>query len=151
MKSCPLKITIEHPTSGDLLFYHASPNSNTKGWKTLVSDDLDAEIRACPENILVGGHWHIPRTRSWNGKTLISTGSAGLPLSGKLDAEFLLLESTQNGWKHEHRSIPYASEEAVAEYIDSGWFALGGPMAWLLIGELATANRMMADFFPGFN
>jgi hypothetical protein len=142
-----MTLQIKSPRAGELLFCHASPSANNKGWLFGVDENLASELNNEPAATIVCGHWHDPRTTIWNSKTLISNGSVGLPLAGKPHAEFLVLEDTADGWAHKHLSVPYNSEETIQEYIQSGWFAAGGAMAWILLCELVTAKRQVSSFF----
>ena len=147
MKSLPLQIPVSDPRAGDLLLCHASPTSNVRGWRNGIVDPVARDVDETFEPLIVCGHWHDPRTTYWKDKTLVTAGSVGRALSGKVVAEFLMLEAGEGAWRHEHMEVPYDVNEAVDEYVSSGWLRRGGPMAWLLLYELITAERRVAYFF----
>lgn len=147
LKALPMTLQIPSSLAGDVLFCHASPKSNNSGWLYGINDDLGRELSAETANTIVCGHWHNPDTTIWNQKKLIMNGSTGLPLAGKMAAEFLILEETPNGWNHQHLTVPYNFQETIEEYVQSGWLVQGGPMAWILFCEFSTATRQVSRFF----
>jgi predicted phosphodiesterase len=147
LKRLPLQFSIDENSPSGLLLCHASPHSNTRGWHFHKSEDMDRELETVVPQTIVCGHWHDPKTINWKDKTLVTAGSVGLPLAEQFEAQFLLLERTPNGWRNQHLTVPYDAEQAISDYIQSGLFHQGGPMAWLLMCELATATRQVGPFF----
>ncbi len=149
LERLPLHLTISDWTGdGGILFCHASPHSNFEGWKHGISQALATDLKTFPQKTIVCGHWHDPKTETWEDKTLVTVGSVGVPLAGKLEVEFLVLRPLDvGGWQAHHLTIPYNVEKTISEYQRSGWIKKGGPIAWLILFELITAQRKMAPYF----
>lgn len=135
------------PVDGpSILLCHASPKANNRGWwRGKVDEALARDLNEVTHDVVVCGHWHDVREDRWRDKTLVSIGSVGLPLKGRFEAEFALLHLEAG--RIEPRVASYDVERTVDEYLRSGWFEQGGPIAWNLMIELATAQRRMSPFF----
>jgi len=143
----PMTLTVAHEHAGPLLICHSSPRSNLHGWRILVDDDMAKELQQRSEPTIVCGHWHLQDTRRWRDKTLILNGSVGIPLNGKIAAEYVIIEARNDTWQSEHRQVPYDNQITLRDYRDSGWAKVGGPMAWLLFDEVRTAQRRLVSFY----
>jgi putative phosphoesterase len=148
LETLPLSISIKHPSGQNILVCHASPTSNQLGYIKDISSSLEKELDACPEQIIICGHWHHPKTFDWKNKKLIVAGSVGIPMQGEAKAEYLRLSFADQAWQIQHMQIPYNREKTVKEYIESGNLKNGGPVAWLLADELMCSQRRLGHFFP---
>ncbi len=147
-RNLPLSIVLEHPSGQNLHIFHASPKSNTAGFLHHMTPEIERELLDVEAAVHLCGHWHLPQTRDWNLKKLVLAGSVGLPFQGKPEAEYVLLSFSQNKWNIEHRSAAFDSGLNTRLYKESGLFQKGGPVAWLLMDEMLTAQRRLARFFP---
>lgn len=145
MKSWPVSMRMRDLPG--VIFCHASPDSNTLGWKTDVSEELANRLDAVEAELLIGGHWHTPREQTWRGKTLVTVGAAGIPFGRAGHAEFLVLEAGPAGFRREHLSVPFDLENSVGNYLQSGWIGPGAPVSILYLLELATGERALSPFF----
>lgn len=151
LKRLPMTLVLSDERAGECLLCHASPRNNRAGWRYGIDEEISAQIRASGARVLVSGHWHDPETRDWNGQRLVTIGSVGVPLRGKIEAEFLILESREGNWNIEHHSTPYDNLKSLAEFRQSGLMEEGGPITWLFHEEIRLAERRLSAFFKWAN
>ncbi|MBS1983870.1 MAG: metallophosphoesterase family protein [Bdellovibrionales bacterium] len=144
MGELPFSMTIPGPRGQDLYICHASPVANNRSYMMVFDDEMKAALRARPEKVIVSGHIHEPWTREWEDKLLIVNGSVGLPMQSKHEAQYLVLEFRNNAWKVDHRTVPFAPDWSLKNFTESGFFARGGPVSWMLYDEFWVAQRRMA-------
>ena len=142
----PFTLTEKSSKAGDILFCHASPGSNLRGWRYELDDVTSGELKACAESTIVCGHWHDPETRDWENKRLVAVGSVGVPF-GHIAAEYAILSEAQGHWEIEHLAVPYDPTPTLEAYAQSGWLKAGGPMGWILFHEVAVATRTIVPFY----
>jgi putative phosphoesterase len=138
----PLQIPTEK-----ILFCHASPRSNLKGYLNEIDDELKTELLAVSQEIIICGHWHHIFEKALGTKRLLAIGSVGIPLNGKTNAEYAILSREKAGWKIENHAVPYDVEQTLREFRESGFLQRGAPVTWLYYDELLTANRKLGPFF----
>lgn len=141
-----LPFTYSYQDVPEIMFFHASPNSNVRGWIQGIDEPLAAQIIACAAPVLACGHWHLPSSRVWRDKHLHVAGSVGIPLRGKQVAECLIFVKQGREWQAEHLEVPYDATPTLERYQSTGWLAEGGPSAWMMHEEIRTATRFMIPF-----
>ena len=128
----------EHISWGEVLFLHAGLRSNRRG-------DFRG-LKARPERLIVGGHFHDPRVIPWGEKRLAFLGAAGIPLRvepAAARAEYALLKGTEI----ELIEVDYDAEATAGLYERSGGVVEGGPVARVILHELRTRRRSLGPFF----
>ncbi len=133
-----------------LLIVHATPRSDQEN---VVAATTDADLERMfdvAETFIVRGHNHKWLERSWSGRRLVSMGSLGLPLNGRREAQYLVLEQRADGWKWHKRFVPYDVEATLKHLDSSGYLEAGGPMARLFRQELATAEGHFIPFLQKY-
>jgi predicted phosphodiesterase len=148
LNQLPLFVNVEGPGGDDLHVCHASPLANNKSFVPGIPDDMASSLAAIPQRTIVAGHFHQPMTTLWREKTLVAAGSVGLPLQGKPESEYVLLEHRQGQWHAVHRTLFVDQRKTAWEYLDSGLVEEGGPVAWLLFDEFYSWRRRIAPIFP---
>ncbi len=142
-----LPIIAQLPGVPDLLFMHASPTlDNASVTAYTPAQTLHGLFGDTVAPILVRGHDHWCQIRLWAGRQIVTTGSVGMPLDEHLTAQYLLLEQTAQGWEIAHQSVPYDVEHTIQRFYESGYLAEAGPMARLLLREIATASPQIVPF-----
>lgn len=71
-------------------------------------------------DIIVCGHTHIQGEIKHEGKIIIDAGSVGMPVNGVPKAQFVILESYPNGWKHTFIALPYDADKIINDLDESG-------------------------------
>lgn len=81
-----------------LVVTHASLRSV---YDSVEEDTPEAALREmfkAPETFIVRGHNHSWLERRWDDRTLVTVASCGLPLKGRLEAQYALLTRDKNRW-----------------------------------------------------
>jgi predicted phosphodiesterase len=146
-----LPLTAQLLSMPDLLIMHASPQiDNVTVSAYTPADTLDQLFGDTQATMLVRGHNHLCQIRPWQGRQIVTIGSVGMPLDGHLAAQYLLLEKKAPGWEITHHAVPYDVEHSIQRFYDSGYLAEAGPMARLLLREIATAAPQIVPFLRHF-
>ncbi len=102
----------------DLLITHATARSLSESIFAYSSDtDLRAIFADTTERFIVRGHNHKWFTKNWDNRTLYSLESAGLPLGGRLEAQYAIL-TKREVWSLEPRFVNYDFASALADFSD---------------------------------
>ena len=135
-----LPLTYELP---DLLVTHASPRSVFDSVdKTTPTEKLNEMF--APAGLIVRGHNHSWLERHWQGRTLVTVASCGLPLGGRLEAQYALLTKKER-WHYEKQFVPYDRDAALAS-MDAHYMEMMGPLGHVLKRELATGRSLLMPF-----
>lgn len=139
-----LPLTYELP---DLLVTHASPRSvfDSVGEDTPV--ETLREMFAASPALIVRGHNHSWLERRWDGRTLLTVASCGLPLKGRLEAQYALLTKKER-WRYEKQFVPYDRDAALAT-MDAHYMEMMGPLGHIFKRELATGRNHLLPFLFG--
>ncbi|MEZ4630482.1 MAG: metallophosphoesterase family protein [Deinococcales bacterium] len=100
--------------------------------------------------LIIRGHNHVAFQRELGSSKLFSLGSVGLPLSGKVQAEFAIAEKRSGIWQLTPQAIPYDVHRTVKNIQESGLLAEGGVMARLFLREIATGSYQVVPFLNFF-
>ncbi len=138
----PDTLSLRFPDAPAIRLVHGSPRSH---WEAMHRDasveDLAAMLAGVEEPFVISGHTHLAMDRTIDGWRVLNPGSVGLPLEGKPDAEYLLLEGDATGWQPEWRRIAY-DREPLFDALDRSRLAERcGPVGQLMIDEFRT-NRI---------
>jgi predicted phosphodiesterase len=102
----------------NLLITHATPRNLSETIREDTSlEDSRAMFAGTTEQFIVRGHNHRWFTKNWDNRTLFSLESAGLPLGGRLEAQYAILTKREN-WSLEQRFVNYNFEAALADFND---------------------------------
>lgn len=134
-----------------LLIVHATQRTDRENVLDTTTDQQLSEMFPDPQaNCIVRGHDHIFAVRRWNGIQLITLGSVGLPMDGKQEAQYLILEQHHGEWQPTHRSLPYAVGQTICRFAESGYLQKTGIMGQLFLRELQTAQMQLVPFLQRF-
>lgn len=132
----------------DILICHASTTNNAANYLNKTVVEIDQDFQQFPVSVVVNAHLHQADVKSIDNRFYLTAGSVGLPMSKKLKAEYLLIETKSGQIKYEHKHVDYAHDQAVTAFVRDDFLHQGGAIAWLLLDELLTADRNMAHFIP---
>lgn len=140
MRGLPLTYTLP-----GLLTTHASPRSVYDSVEETTPEGTLREMFGTPETFIVRGHNHSWLERRWAGRTLVTAASCGLPLKGRLEAQYALLTLEGGRWTYEKQFVPYDREAALAS-LDAHYLAMMGPLGHIFKRELATGRDHLSPF-----
>jgi predicted phosphodiesterase len=133
----------------DLLICHATPGNAFQSLFSHSSElELETAFAGTSETCIVRGHNHNWFTKQWNGRTMYSIDSAGLPLGGHINAPYAIL-SLQKTWSLEQRLVTYDHLAAVNAMNDE-YMANVGAMGHLWKLELQTSCEHLNPFFKTY-
>jgi predicted phosphodiesterase len=139
------------PDAPGVLFCHASLRSDRDTVAAHTPGDRLCEMYPdVTEALIVRGHNHLGQVRLWDGHTIVTAGSVGLPLDSYPTAQYLLLEREGRGWQISHHSVPYDVDAAVRRFEETGYLDAAGPMGRLFQREVATASHQIVPFLRAY-
>jgi predicted phosphodiesterase len=132
----------EEPVPGfGMRLVHANPDNLLD--IVLPTDDeetvLGRMFRGTDARLVVYGHIHQPYVRFIGGRTIVNTGSVGLPFDGNPAASYALVDTGSSGaavFSITIRRVPYDVEAAVSAFEGSGH-----PFAESVIAALRAGSR----------
>jgi predicted phosphodiesterase len=146
-----LPLTYRPPDAPGLLLTHASPQRDNDSVQPYTPAAELAEIFAgVTERLIVRGHDHWSMVRLWDGRTIVTAGSVGMTLDEHPTARYVLLEQRGRAWRFSHHAVPYDVDAVVERFQSSGYLDEGGPMARLILREIATASPHIVPFLRHF-
>ena len=128
-----------------LVVTHASPKSVYDSVEEDTPEELLREMFRVPETFIVRGHNHSWLERRWDDRTLVTVASCGLPLKGRLEAQYALLTFAGGRWHYEKQFVPYDREAALAS-LDAHYMTMMGPLGRIFKRELATGKNHLLPF-----
>jgi predicted phosphodiesterase len=150
MRRLPLCVRL--PEAPDLLIVHGSSRADRDVvLHDTACDELDTMFSETAERLIARGHNHTAGLRRWRGRTVVTTGSAGLPLDGSTTAKYLLVEHDGREWRYLHRETDYDSRATLRRFRDSGYLDGAGPMARLAMQEVISARHHMGPFLRQYD
>ena len=145
MRALPLNYRLDN-----LLISHATPHRDDLTiLKTTPEDELEPIYKNKAEQFFVRGHNHTWFTRTWKDNTLYSLNALGLPLDGKHEAPYAILEQNGKAWTLRQKTVSYDLRAALASF-DEAYVAEAGPIARLHKRELEIARWQVIPFFRQF-
>ncbi|RIK42725.1 MAG: metallophosphoesterase [Chloroflexi bacterium] len=142
-----LPLTYRLPDTPNLLITHASPQRDNDSVQPYTPEEILAQFFAeVEERMIVRGHDHWSMVRLWDGRTVVTAGSVGMTLDEHPTARYVLLEHKGKDWHFCHHAVPYDVDAVVERFHSSGYLDEAGPMARLLLREIATASPHIVPF-----
>jgi diadenosine tetraphosphatase ApaH/serine/threonine PP2A family protein phosphatase len=131
----------------DLLFVHSSLRRDNDNLQSFTPEtELVAAFGESTEALIVRGHDHWCQVRLWAGRTIVTAGSVGMTLDEHPTARYLLLEQRAGQWHFQHQAVGYDVEAVVERFYSTGYLRTAGPMARLLLREIALAAPHLVPF-----
>ncbi|SER48484.1 phosphoesterase, MJ0936 family [Gracilibacillus ureilyticus] len=101
--------------------YHATPDSL---FNIVLPEQSDEELLnkltlSRKADIYLYGHIHTAYKRVIDGKTIINTGSVGLPFDGINHASYVIIELKNGSLSTNHIRVPYDIEKVCKQYEDN--------------------------------
>ena len=141
MRTWPDKLSLKYDDTPPICVVHGSPRS---AWEAIYPTASDAEfaeiLEDVTEPVVICGHTHLPFDRTAGKWQVFNPGSVGMPLNGYIAANYLLLESTGQGWKPMFRKVPF-NNAAVVRGLEEGEFVEKcGVVGRILLESFKTAR-----------
>ncbi|MEM7736732.1 MAG: metallophosphoesterase [Deinococcota bacterium] len=160
-----LPMTYSPPEAQDIIFVHSSCRKDNDNISLLTPEaDLQQMFASCGDGtdsattlpkVIIRAHNHLSMERRVAGTTasttIVTVGSAGLPLGGVRKAQYIILSDSKQGWQIEHRAVAYDVEANLERFETTGYLEYAGPAARLLMREFATATHQLGPFLREFD
>lgn len=114
----PISMTVGLKGFPPITVCHGSP-ANSRECLYAHTQAADTYLENLDTDYLFCAHTHRPFKYSAFGKVLINCGSVGAPTNGQTNAQFVVLEYENGGWKDQLISVPYPVDEIVQAFKDS--------------------------------
>jgi predicted phosphodiesterase len=105
------------PDGTRVLAVHASPRGDDgPGIDPRATDEEQGALLAgCDTDVVFGGHTHRPVDRRIGSVRAINLGSVSNPVAPDLRASYVILDADRDGYRIEHRRVPYDCDAVIAE------------------------------------
>ncbi len=99
--------------------FHATPDSLFESVLPDAAEDIIVSklMSSTDARIYIYGHIHRPFIRYINGKTIMNTGSVGLPFDGLAMASYAIVEIEEGSIKTSIQRVGYDVEKVAAQYL----------------------------------
>jgi diadenosine tetraphosphatase ApaH/serine/threonine PP2A family protein phosphatase len=112
LSGLPNMMEIHVKNIGDLLFCHATPESDADIFTPLSSKERLETLFAHVEHpFVVCGHTHMQFRIDLGKTSIINAGSVGMPFAKRPGAYWLLIDSNGIEWKHTQFDLDRAAED----------------------------------------
>ena len=135
-----------------VLFVHASLRRDNDALAAYTPEsELTAMFPESHEALIVRGHEHWCQVRLWGERAIVTAGSVGWTLDeSQPTAQYLLIERRGHRWQFQHQAVPYAIDLTVQRFHATGYLQAAGPMARLMLREIATASPQIVPFLRAY-
>ena len=126
---------------------HGLPGDPWHGIRTTDSDEAVRQgLGDLRESTVIVGHTHLQFER-WVGPThVVNAGSVGVPLHGRHEAQYAILDGDERGWRATLRRVPFDVEPVLRECERIGFVDELGLIARLAVEEFRTARMHVFTF-----
>jgi predicted phosphodiesterase len=147
LEGLPATLRVELPGAEPVLVVHGSPKNNRDGFGRMRSDaDVLKALEGVEERTVIGAHIHYPFERRVSGYHVVTVGAVGVPFNGDVNAQYGLFTWDGEGWRFEHRSVPYDHEPLYAAWREGGYLS-GSLASELMLLEHRTARTQYVPFW----
>jgi hypothetical protein len=144
----PDELSLRYPDAPPLRVMHGAPGDPFGFIQWNMEDgEILPKLDGVEESTVVGGHTHLVLDRRVGRWWLLNPGAVGAPLDGIVDARYLLLDSTPDGWDATWRRVPYDRERLFAAFERERVVSRFGWIARLIVEEFRTARLAVGPFF----
>lgn len=109
-------------------------------------ETIAARLDGRAETTIIAGHSHLPLDRHVNGWHILNPGSVGVPLAGRLEATYMLADTTPDGWRATLVRLPLDMTPVLAAFARADFVARCGPIGRLVIEEFRTARLQVHPY-----
>ena len=143
----PDTVTLRFPDAAPVRVVHGAPGNPWQGiYPDLADEDVAPMLVGIEEMVMIAGHTHLPMDRTVAGHRVLNPGSVGVPLLGRHEATWLLLESRDWEWHAELRTVPFAVQPVLDAFNRQGFVERCGAVGRLVYREFAEARVLLDPF-----
>ncbi len=136
-------LDLEGVDGGIMHITHGTVLGNRDGITPRTEDnELPAKIGS-GKDMFITSHTHWPFVRSFNGTTVVNSGSVGTPFDRDHRASYAQISYSRGGWRAEIVRVEYDRLQAERNFDYSGFIDEGGPLTMLMLMELRHARGLI--------
>lgn len=126
---------------------HASPRRDNDSVQSYTPEhEIAAMFEGVTAPLIVRGHDHWGQIRLWGWGAIVTAGSVGMTLDEHPTARYVIADQADHEWRFEHHAVEYDVDATVQRFASTGYLDAGGPMARLLLREIALASPHIVPF-----
>lgn len=121
LKNLPEELNLEY---GDVKIHalHAIPNSLFEMVQPFESDEfLTEKLMSKDADIYIYAHIHKPYIRYIDGKSIVNTGSVGLPFDGEKKASYFIMDINENSFNTTIVRVEYDVDKVISQVGESDY------------------------------
>lgn len=145
----PDTLSLRFPDAPPIRVVHGSPRGNRDSLaRTMPAGELADRLAGVEEPVVIAAHTHLAMDRAVDRWRVLNPGSVGVPLEGRHEASYLLLEGAgyEDGWRATFRRVPFDPAPVLAEIDRLGIVEQWGVVGHLMRAEYATARPCIVPF-----
>jgi len=143
----PDSLSLRFPDAPTMRVVHGSPRSHFEGIFPATTDEEIASIlEGVQEQTVVAAHTHLPLDRQSGPWHIINPGAVGMPVQGRMEATYLILDGDWTGWHATLRRVPFSAEPVLRDFGALHFAEACGVTGDLLLEEYRTARLRVAPF-----
>jgi predicted phosphodiesterase len=143
-------IDLDDPEGGIIHITHGTKLGNRDGITPRTHDHELPEKIGSDKDIFITSHTHWPFIRSFNGTTVINSGSVGTPFDRDYRASYAQMSYSQGQWQAEIIRLDYDRPKAEQDFEQSGFMEEGGPITKLMLMELRHARGFIGSWLRDY-
>jgi predicted phosphodiesterase len=148
LEALPSSMRLDFLGTAPVRIVHGSPRHSREGMGRMSSDDRVAQALAdTNEPLVIGAHIHYPFERRVGEQHVVVIGAVGCPFNGDINAQYGLFYWEADGWRFEHRSVPYDHQPLYAAWRSGGYLDDGSLACELMLLEHQTARTHYVPFW----
>jgi hypothetical protein len=113
---------------------------------TTTDEDIAVILKGIEEQTLVAAHTHVPLDRQAGPWHILNPGTVGMPLLGRMEATYLILDGDWTGWRGILRNVPFSSDTVIRDLEALHFVEDCGVTGALVLEEYRTARLRVAPF-----
>jgi hypothetical protein len=135
---------------GTIHITHGTRIGNRDGITPRTEDHELPEKIGSDKDIFITSHTHWPFIRSFNGTTVINSGSVGTPFDRDYRSSYAQMSYSQGGWQAEIIRLEYDRSKTEQDYQQSGFMDEGGLITKLMLMELRHARGFIGSWLRDY-
>ena len=135
---------------GTIHITHGTRLGDRDGITPRTEDHELPEKIGSDKDIFITSHTHWPFIRSFNGTTVINSGSVGTPFDRDYRSSYAQMSYSRGRWQAEIIRLDYDRSEAERDFEMSGFMDAGGPITQLMLMELRHARGFIGSWLRDY-
>ncbi len=144
----PDELTLRYPDGPPIRVIHGLPGNPWDALHRLSTpEDVDTLLAGVEESTVICGHYHLSFEKRVNGWQVLNPGSLGVPMDGSQDANYLILDSTGEGWQPTFRRVPVDYAPLFEEFERQRFVENCGFIGYLIVQQFVHARTVINAFY----